>query len=139
MSASLNSLPNDHRVRVLIVDDHQPIRRLVRIILEAEPRFEVCGEAANGQQAIDAARELSPDVVLMNINMPVLGGLAAARKIKAFAPRIAIVILSSEIDSHFIEEAKKVGARDTWLKQKPKKGYSRLSIPRWYPTPTSYW
>jgi DNA-binding NarL/FixJ family response regulator len=101
----------DRKVRILIADDHAPIRRLVRLIIEEDSRFEVCGEAVNGAQAIARAEELDPDVVILNINMPVLSGLAAAREINTRLPNLAVVILSSEADKHFIEEAKKVGAR----------------------------
>jgi two-component system response regulator NreC len=79
--------------------------------LAAHPRFEVCGEAENGAQAIEEAERLKPDVVVLNITMPVLDGIAAAREIKAKLPESAIVILSSHADKRFIAQAKKSGAR----------------------------
>ena len=99
------------RVRVLIADDHSVIRRMVRSTLESHPHFEVCGEAEDGVQAIKAAEELKPDVVVLNITMPVMDGFQAARQIKARIPESAIVILSTHADQGFIEEAKKIGVQ----------------------------
>ena len=79
--------------------------------MENHPRFEVCAEVENGAQAIEEALRVKPDVVVLNVTMPVLSGFDAAREIRAQLPESAIVILSSHADKHFIEEAKKVGAR----------------------------
>jgi len=98
-------------IRVLIVDDHPVIRKIVRSTLEAHPHFDVCGEATNGAQAIEDAKKLKPDVVVLNITMPVMNGFEAAREIKTILPQTAIVILSSNADQHFIEEAKKIGVQ----------------------------
>ena len=102
---------HDRRLRILIADDHPVIRKTVRQILDSHPRFEVCGEAHDGAEAIDEAQRLKPDVVVLNITMPILDGLAAAREITAKLPESAIVILSSHADKQFIEQAKKSGAR----------------------------
>jgi DNA-binding NarL/FixJ family response regulator len=99
------------KVRILLADDHDTIRKMVRSALEKHPRFEVVGEAVNGQKAIEEATKLRPDVVVLNVTMPVLNGFEAARIIKATLPESAIVILSSNADKGFIEEAKKVGAK----------------------------
>ena len=101
----------DRKVRILIADDHPVIRRRVRSTLEEHSRFEVCAEVEDGAQAIEDAQRLKPDVVVLNVTMPVLDGFQAARKIKASLPETAIVILSSHADQRFIEEAKKIGAR----------------------------
>jgi DNA-binding NarL/FixJ family response regulator len=79
--------------------------------LEAHPRFEVCGEAEDGAQAIKEATRLKPDVVVLNVSMPVLSGFEAAREIKTSLPETAIVILSGNADRRFIEEARRIGAR----------------------------
>jgi len=71
----------------------------------------VCGEACDGGTAIEEAQRLKPDAVVLNVSMPILNGMDAARKIKYELPEIAIVILSSNADAHFVEEAKKIGAR----------------------------
>ena len=101
----------DRPVRILIADDHPGIRKTVRSTLEQDPRFEVVGEAEDGAEAISEARRLKPDVVVLNVAMPVLNGLEAAREIKTSLPQSAIVILSLNVDQLFIEEAKKIGVR----------------------------
>jgi DNA-binding NarL/FixJ family response regulator len=101
----------DRPVRILIADDHPGIRKTVRSTLEQHPRFEVVGEAEDGAKAIREARRLKPDVVVLNVTMPVLNGFEAAREIKTSLPKSAIVILSLNTDQLFIEEAKKIGAR----------------------------
>src|ERR1700722_10740128 len=80
------------RIRILIADDHPIVRRMVRSTLEQYSRFEVCGEAFDGAEAIEEAKRLKPDVVVMNVTMPVLNGIEAARVIKARMPDSAIVI-----------------------------------------------
>jgi two-component system, NarL family, nitrate/nitrite response regulator NarL len=99
------------KVRILIADDHPMIRRAVRSTLQDHTHFEVCGEAADGAEAVEAAKKLKPDVVVLNITMPVMNGFEAARKIKENVPHSAIVILSSNADRRFVEEAKKIGVR----------------------------
>lgn len=99
------------KVRILIADDQPIIRKIVRNTLQVHPRFEVCGEAANGLEAIEEAKKLKPDVIILNITMPVLNGFEAAKEIRTNLPQSAIVILSSDADQHFVEEAKKVGVR----------------------------
>jgi DNA-binding NarL/FixJ family response regulator len=101
----------DQRLRILIADDHPVVRRQVRSILERHPRFEVCGEAQDGAKAIEEAQRSKPDVVVLNVEMPVLNGFDAAREIKTKLPESAIVILSLNADRHLVEEAKKIGAR----------------------------
>jgi DNA-binding NarL/FixJ family response regulator len=87
------------------------IRKRVRTVLEGHPRFDVCAEVADGAEAIEQAIRLKPDVVVLNITMPVLSGLEAAREIRVKVPECAIVMLSSHADEQFIEEAKRAGAR----------------------------
>jgi DNA-binding NarL/FixJ family response regulator len=102
---------SDRRIRILIADDHPAIRTVIRFMLEEYPRFEVCGEAVDGAKAIKEAQRLKPDVVVLDVTMPVLNGFEAAREIKATLPETAIVILSGNADKRFIEEAKKIGVR----------------------------
>ena len=101
----------DRKVRILIADDHPIIRRVVRSTLQQHPHFEICGEAVNGAEAIEEAKKLKPDVVVLNVSMPVMNGFEAAREIKTILPESAIVILSQNADQHFIAEAKKVGVQ----------------------------
>lgn len=97
-------------IRILIVDDHALLRKAVRGLLESRNEFEVCGEAENGLQAIEMAAELKPDVVILDIVMPVMNGFEAARKIKEVSPDSRLVILSAYKDKQMLEEAKNVGA-----------------------------
>jgi DNA-binding NarL/FixJ family response regulator len=102
----------------VIADDHWFIRKRVRAILETRPDFEVCAEVENGATAIEAAEQLKPDVIVLDLSMPVMDGLSAAKVIKTKVPQSAIVILSLDADKHSVEEAKKVGARAYVAKSK---------------------
>ena len=95
--------------RVLIVDDHEAIRRGIRSLLSRDS-LEICGEAENGRQALEKVRELKPDLVILDVSMPVMNGLEAAREIRRFAPRTKIVILSVHDSPQIIEIAEKAGA-----------------------------
>ena len=108
----------DRSVRILIADDQPIIRTMVRSMLETVPHFEVCAEAVDGAEAIQQAQKLKPDVVVLNVTMPVLNGFDAAREIKATLPEAAIVILSSHADQRFVEAAKKIGVRAYIAKSK---------------------
>src|SRR5579863_9140631 len=91
-------------LRILIVDDQERVRRGVRLLLQTQTNWEVCGEAATGRQGIEQARELHPDVILMDVTMPELDGLAATRKIKSEDPRSHIIILT-QYDSESVKSA----------------------------------
>ena len=97
-------------LRVLIADDHEAVRKGVCAILSSRKDLEVCGEAENGRDAIEKARELSPDVIIMDITMPVLSGFEAAREIRK-SMSVPILILSMHESNQLIEEAKKVGVQ----------------------------
>jgi DNA-binding NarL/FixJ family response regulator len=98
-------------IKILVADDHVMIRKIVTSTLEQQAGFEVVGEAENGLEAVRKAEVLKPNVVILNVTMPVLDGFAAARQIRKKLPEVAIVILSSNADKQFIEEAKKIGVR----------------------------
>ena len=108
----------DRTVRILIADDHPIIRRAMRSTLQKHPHFEVCGEAVNGAEAIAEAKRLRPDVIVLNVSMPIMNGLEAAREIKMILPESAIVILSQNADRHFIAEAKNIGVQAYVTKSK---------------------
>jgi CheY-like chemotaxis protein len=95
--------------RILIVDDHEAIRRGIRSLLSRDS-LEICGEAENGEQALEKVRALKPDLVILDVSMPVMNGVEAAREIRRFAPRTKIVILSVHDSPQIIEIAKKAGA-----------------------------
>jgi pilus assembly protein CpaE len=104
-------MPGD-KIRVLIVDDVAETRENVRRLLTFEPDFEVIGAARSGREAIQMSDELSPDVVLMDINMPDMDGITATEAIRRKAPAIQVVILSVQNDSNYMRRAMLAGARD---------------------------
>jgi DNA-binding NarL/FixJ family response regulator len=106
------------KVRVLIADDHQQIRKIVRSTLQAHPDFDVCGEAVDGAEAVQEAKKLKPDVVVLDVSMPGLNGFEAAREIKTILPQSAIVILSQNSEQRFVDEARKIGVQAYVAKSK---------------------
>jgi DNA-binding NarL/FixJ family response regulator len=106
------------RIRVVIADDHPIVRGMVRTAVHQHPHFEVVAEAENGAEAIEEVKRLKPDVVVLNITMPLVSGFEAAREIKKQVPETAIVILSSHADKYFVEEARKIGVRAYFPKSK---------------------
>jgi PAS domain S-box-containing protein len=97
-------------LRVLIVDDSPVVRRSVRELLGSNPHLETVGEAADGREAIQRTVEVQPDIVLLDITMPVMGGIEASRKIRALAPRAQIVAFSLDDSPTTIQEARNAGA-----------------------------
>jgi CheY-like chemotaxis protein len=95
--------------RVLLVDDNAVIRRALIESFSAEPDFEVCGEAENGQQAIEIAEKLVPDLIVMDLSMPVMNGIAAARVLKTLLPAVALIIFSGYSDVFSKREAQSAG------------------------------
>lgn len=98
-------------LRVLVVDDHEAVRRGVYAILGSRRDIEVCGEAADGSDAVDKARSLKPDLIVMDISMPVMDGISAAREIRKMSPDTAIIVLSMHDSSQLVETAKGLGLR----------------------------
>ena len=103
-------------IRVLLADDHALFRGGVASLLATESDFDVVGQAADGRQAVEMARELMPDVILMDISMPVMDGLEATRRIKAELPYVKIVILTISDGERSLFEAVKSGAQGYLLK-----------------------
>ncbi len=97
-------------IRVLIVDDHEIVRSGMKMMLEDEAQLELVGECENGQQAIEKARELQPDVIIMDITMPEMNGIDATRKIKEQMPDIAVLAMTVHEDSDYFFEMLKAGA-----------------------------
>lgn len=98
-------------VRILIADDQEAIRKEIQSILVSGGGFEVCAEAANGREAVEKAQELNPDLIILDITMPTLNGLDAARMIKQVSPNMPIVILSTHKSKQFIKEVQKIGVQ----------------------------
>ena len=103
-------------IRVLIADDHRLFRQGLRQICETVGGFEVVGEAENGQVAVDLAHQLKPDVILMDINMPVLDGVQATSFIAENTPAVRVIILTMYRQDRYVFEAIKAGARGYLLK-----------------------
>jgi two-component system, chemotaxis family, chemotaxis protein CheY len=95
--------------RILVVDDAPAIRRSMRLYLEQEGDWTICGEAENGKVAIDRVRELRPDVVILDLSMPVMNGLEAARIIKTIAPGTRILMFTLHNYPCLSDEARKAG------------------------------
>ena len=98
------------KIRLLIVEDNALYRHALRDMLKAHPTLEVVGEATDGEDAIVRAEELYPSIVLMDINMPKLNGIAATRRIKADHPNITVIGLSVHTDGDFVDAMLNAGA-----------------------------
>jgi two-component system response regulator NreC len=103
-------------IRIVLADDHTILRNGLRLLLERHPDFSVVGEAANGREALEIATRESPNVVVMDISMPILNGIEAARRITSELPKTAVIVLSVHSDEAYILRALKAGARGYLLK-----------------------
>ncbi len=108
-------------IRILLADDHPVVRDGLRALLEREADMVVVGEAGDGREATRLAEEHSPDVVVMDLGMPSLGGIEATRRIVASRPRIAVVILSMHQDESYVLGALDAGAKGYLLKDSMRK------------------
>jgi DNA-binding NarL/FixJ family response regulator len=104
-------------IRILLAEDHAVMRTGLRLVLERQPDFRVVAEAANGREAVALAHQHVPDVIVMDIGMPNLNGIEAARQITTSLPQISIVILSMHSDEAYVLRALKAGARGYLLKE----------------------
>jgi DNA-binding NarL/FixJ family response regulator len=98
-------------VRILIADDHDLMRRGVRTLLEPHPGWEVCGEATTGREAVAKAEQLKPDIVILDISMPDLNGVDAAKRIKKASPDTEVLIFSAHYSDQLIREILEAGVR----------------------------
>ena len=99
------------RMRILIADDHEIVREGVRVMVEREPGWEVCGVAENGREAVDLAKKLKPDAMILDLKMPELDGLEAVKQIKRAVPETEILVLSALESEDLIEQAFESGAK----------------------------
>ncbi len=124
-------------IKVLLVDDQNLIRQGLKALLELEADLEIIGEAENGEQAIKLSEQLQPDVILMDIRMPIMDGVAATREIQKRCPGIKILVLTTFDDDEYIKAALQNGAMGYLLKDTPSeelavairavyKGYTQL-------------
>jgi two-component system, NarL family, response regulator LiaR len=102
--------------RVLITDDHSVVRQGLRMFLSLDPDIQVVGEAQNGREALEMARELQPDVVLMDLLMPVMDGMEATKAIRAELPEVEVIALTSVLEGASVSGAVKAGAIGYLLK-----------------------
>jgi DNA-binding NarL/FixJ family response regulator len=102
--------------RILIADDHEIVRHGIRALLDGHVGWEVCGEATDGREAVEKAVQLRPDVVLLDVGMPNLNGLDAARQILIACPRARILVLTMHESEQIVREVLEVGARGFLLK-----------------------
>jgi DNA-binding NarL/FixJ family response regulator len=103
-------------IRILLVDDQSLFRRALSTLLSVEPEFEIVGDAANGEEAITMASKLQPDVVLMDLRMPILDGVAATQRIRSALPRCQVIVLTTFDDDKAVFEGLKAGAVGYLLK-----------------------
>jgi DNA-binding NarL/FixJ family response regulator len=94
---------------VLVVDDNAAIRRVLCELFQSQAVFEVCGEAENGKEAIEKAQELHPDLIVLDLSMPVMNGLDAARVLKRRMPTVPLILFSEYEDTFSEQEARSVG------------------------------
>ncbi|MBO6508383.1 MAG: response regulator transcription factor [Roseibium sp.] len=106
----------DRPIRVLLADDHELVRDGIRARLRRVPEVEVVGEATNGRDALALARDLRPDVLLMDVSMPVMNGLEAAMQLRKTQPEIAVLILSIYDNPEYVRGVVQAGARGYILK-----------------------
>ncbi len=107
---------NQKRIRVVIAEDHAVVREGTREILERDPQLEAVGEAEDGQQAVDLTAKLKPDVVLLDLRLPTISGIEAARRIREVAPETKVMVLSAYDDDEYVIAAMQAGAAGYLLK-----------------------
>ena len=105
------------KLRILLADDHKIVREGLRLLINSQPDMQVVGEAANGREVLVKARELKPDVVVMDLSMPELNGLQATERLKAEHPKMKVVALTAHEDESYLRQLCKVGAAGYVLKR----------------------
>ncbi len=110
-------IPQIRSLRILIADDHARVRQGVRAILFSNPEWNVCGEAENGREAVEKVRKLKPDLIILDISMPILNGIDAARQIREISPEIKIIILTMHDSAQIDFAARQAGADTVVQKQ----------------------
>ena len=106
-------------IRVMLVDDQGIVREGLSSLLNMKPDLEVVGEAENGQVAIDRALVLQPDIILMDMRMPVMDGVAATQALRQQAPQINVLVLTTFDDEDYVSQAMRCGAKGYLLKDTP--------------------
>jgi len=104
-------------IRVLVADDHETVRHGLKLVLDGQPDMQVIGEVGTGVEAVQQGRALRPDVLVLDISMPEMNGVDAAREVSATAPGVAIVVLTRHNDDGYVQALLAAGARAYVLKQ----------------------
>jgi DNA-binding NarL/FixJ family response regulator len=104
-------------LQVLLADDHKMVREGLRLLIDSQPDMHVVGEAANGREVLVQARELKPDVIVMDLSMPELNGLQATERLRSEAPEIKVVAITANEDESYLRQLAKVGAAGYVLKR----------------------
>lgn len=102
--------------KILLVDDSPMVRSLIRSVIQQKTSWQVCGEAENGKEAVDKVRELNPDVVILDFQMPVMNGLQAAEQIARIAPSTPLLMFTMYTSGELIRIAQATGIRDVLSK-----------------------
>jgi CheY-like chemotaxis protein len=105
-------------VQILVVDDYEPFRRFLYLKLQSRPELQIIGEASDGLQAVQKAEELQPDLILLDIGLPKLNGIEAARQIRKSAPQARIIFVSQESSPDMVQEAVSLGTCGYVVKSK---------------------
>ena len=103
-------------IRILLVDDHDVVRQGLRTILRARPEWEICGEAANGKEALEAATALRPDIIVLDITMPIMSGLEATEELQKLPLDSRVLIFTMHDSKSLVRALKKAGAQGYVLK-----------------------
>jgi two-component system nitrate/nitrite response regulator NarL len=106
-------------IRILIADDDPAIRRLFRRLLEAQPNWQVCGEAVNGIDAVEQVKQVAPDLAILDLGMPLMNGIEAAREISQSNPALPLLLISvQEMSDHLVEAARNAGFKGAVTKSR---------------------
>ena len=117
LATQMKLVPRDGPLRILIADDHELMRAGIRSMFSNNPQRNICGEAENGREAVDKVRELKPDLIILDISMPELNGIDAAREIRRIAPGTKIIILTMHEGLQLESAARQAGADAVLLKR----------------------
>src|SRR6185437_3814315 len=126
-------------VRILIADDHEVVRQGIRTILEARPQWDVCGEAVNGLEAVKMAKDMQPDIIIMDITMPVMSGLEATREVSKLNLNSRVLIFTMHESKSLTDSVKKTGASGFVLKSRAARDLIERSNGCWEAARFSRW